>query len=186
MHYNNGTDIRTAVALARSSTVAVVVVHDIEAERHDRTSLSLPGNQDALVAAVAAANPRTVVVLETGAAVLMPWLSSVHAAARDLVSRPSRPGTSLVDLLSGRVNPSGKLPVTFPTAASPAAMPDDTAADLRRRRRPDRLRRRDRTSATAGTRPTRSPALFSFGYGLSYTRFHFAGLAGAKPRPPAA
>jgi beta-glucosidase len=172
VHYDDGSDIRDAAALARRSDVAVVVVYDVESERHDRTSLALPGNQDALVAAVAAANPRTVVVLETGSAVLMPWQPSVPTVLETWYPG-EQAGTSLVDLLSGQADPGGKLPVSFP--ASPGQMPDNTLASF---------------GGTGGKTIYAddinvgyrwygahqvSPA-FDFGYGLSYTRFQFSGL----------
>jgi beta-glucosidase len=172
LRYANGVSIPLATALAKQSQVAIVVVHDSQSEHHDRTSLALPGNQDALVRAVAAVNPNTIVVLQTGSAVLMPWLNSVRAVLETWYPGEAA-GTSLVDLLSGRVNPSGKLPVTFP--ASAAAMPANTAA----------------TFGGAGGRVVYAedvnvgyrwyqanqvqPA-FSFGYGLSYTHFKFSGL----------
>lgn len=174
LHYYSGADVRTAAAVARQSSAAIVVVHDTENERHDRTSLALPGNQDALIAAVAAANPRTIVVLETGAAVLMPWLASVPAVLETWYPGETA-GTSLLDLVSGKVNPSGKLPVSFPSAASPAAMPDATAATF---------------GGTAGRvlysddvnvgyrwyQANQVTPLFAFGYGLSYTGFRFSAL----------
>ena len=123
----------------------------------DRTSLQLPGEQDRLIAAVEAANPRTIVVLETGAAVLMPWLAQTPALLETWYPGETA-GTSLADLLSGEVNPSGKLPVSFPV--SEAAMPDDTAGHLRGRRRARRSTTTGSTSATAGTRTTRARLRF--------------------------
>ena len=172
VHYDDGHDLRAAAALAKRSAAAVVVVYDVESERHDRTSLALPGNQDALVSAVAAANPRTVVVLETGSAVLMPWLPSVNAVLETWYPG-AQAGTSLVDVLSGRVNPSGKLPVTFP--ASSTRMPDNTAATFGGSRgKPIYADDVNVGYRWYGTHQV-SPA-FSFGYGLSYTRFQFSGL----------
>ena len=172
VHYDDGSDIREAAALARRSDVAVVVVHDIESERHDRTSLALPGNQDALVAAVAAANPRTIVVLETGSAVLMPWLASVNAVLETWYPG-EQAGTSLVDLLSGRADPSGKLPVSFPQ--SPGQRPDNTPATFGgtggRTIYADDINVGYRWYGAHQVVPA-----FDFGYGLSYTRFQFSGL----------
>jgi beta-glucosidase len=172
LHYYDGADIRTAAAVARLSTVAVVVVSDLEEERHDRTTLTLPGNQNALVAAVAAANPRTIVVLETGSAVLMPWLSSVPALLETWYPGETA-GPALVDLLSGKVNPSGKLPVSFPTAESPGAMPDATASTFGgvdgQVLYADGLDVGYRWYEANQVQP-----LFPFGFGLSYTRFQFS------------
>jgi beta-glucosidase len=174
LHYYDGVDIRTAAAVAHRASAAVVVVHDTESERHDRTSLELPGNQNALVAAVAAANPRTIVVLETGAAVLMPWLASVPAVLETWYPGDTA-GSSLLDLVSGKVNPSGKLPVSFPSAASPTAMPDATAATFGgvggRVLYSDDLNVGYRWYQANHVTP-----LFAFGTGLSYTRFRFSGL----------
>jgi beta-glucosidase len=172
VHYDNGTDIHEAAALAGRSDAAVVVVYDVESERHDRTSLALPGNQDALVAAVAAANPRTIVVLETGSAVLMPWLPSVHAVLETWYPG-EQAGASLVDLLSGRADPGGKLPVSFP--ASPNQMPDSTAAAFGgaggRTIYADGINVGYRWYGAHNVTPA-----FAFGYGLSYTRFQFSNL----------
>ncbi|HEX3541058.1 MAG TPA: glycoside hydrolase family 3 C-terminal domain-containing protein [Acidimicrobiales bacterium] len=174
LRYDPGADVRSAAALARHVSVAIVVVHDVEAERHDRTSLVLPGNQNALVAAVAAANPRTVVVLESGSAVLMPWINAVPAVLETWYPGETA-GTSLVAVLSGRVNPSGKLPVSFPKAETPAAMPDATAATFGgtngQVQYADNLNVGYRWYQANNVAP-----LFSFGYGLSYTGFRFSHL----------
>ena len=151
----------------------MVVLHDVEAERHDRTTLELPGDQDALVRAVAAANPRTIVVLETGSAVLMPWLSSVRAVLETWYPGQES-GQSLLDLLSGQVDPSGKLPVTFP--ASPTLRPDVTEAAY------GGLQGRVDYSddINVGYRwyeANQVEPAFSFGYGLSYTTFGFSDLS---------
>jgi beta-glucosidase len=178
LRYSDGTDTAEAAALARSSQVAVVVVHDVEAERVDRTNLALSTQQNALVAAVAAANPRTIVVLETGSAVLMPWLSHVSAVLETWYPGEVA-GTSLVDLLTGKVDPSGKLPVTFP--ASGALMPAGTATTFGgvngQTAYSEGLAVGYRWYQEQGIRPA-----FSFGFGLSYTRFGFSELA-VSPAP---
>jgi beta-glucosidase len=178
VRYATGASVPAAAAMAGHSEVAIVVVHDTQSEHHDRASLALPGNQDALVHEVAAANPNTIVVLQTGSAVLMPWLNSVKAVLETWYPGQEA-GTSLVDLLSGRVNPSGKLPVTFPATA--AVMPTNTAA----------------TWGGVGGKVTYAEGInvgyrwyqanqaqpaFSFGYGLSYTRFRFSGIQTAVTR----
>lgn len=107
-----------AVAAASAAEVAVVVVglnHDTETEGRDRTTLDLPPEQNELVAAVAAANDRTVVVVNAGAPVHMPWRGDV-AAVVQLWYPGQEGGHALADVLSGDVNPSGRLPTTFPAS----------------------------------------------------------------------
>jgi beta-glucosidase len=170
--YSDGSNIPAAADLARRAQVAVVVVYDVESEGRDRLALQLPGTQDRLIEAVEAANPRTVVVLETGSAVLMPWLSRTPALLETWYPGQTA-GTSLVDLLSGAVNPSGKLPVTFP--ASAAAMPDSTPATFGgvggQTRYTDGVAVGYRWYDEQGVQPA-----FSFGYGLSYTQFRISNL----------
>jgi beta-glucosidase len=181
LRYADGSNLAAAVALARESQVAVVVVHDVEAERVDRSTLALSSDQDALVTAVAGANPRTVVVLETGSAVLMPWLPRV-AAVLETWYPGEQAGNSLVDLLTGRVNPSGKLPVTFPALGSqmPAGTPSTFGGVNGQTLYAEGLAVGYRWYEERGVRPA-----FSFGYGLSYTHFSFSGLT-VRPAPAGA
>ena len=122
-------DISQAVAAAKSASSAVVVVSDdTETEAADRPGLNLPSAQNELISAVAAANPHTVVVVDAGAPVVMPWLSQV-AAVVDAWYPGESNGTALASVLFGQVDPSGHLPVTFPEdlsqvpAFSPAQFP---------------------------------------------------------------
>jgi beta-glucosidase len=105
------------VALAREVDVAVLVVgttEEVESEGFDRASLSLPGRQDELVRRVAAANPNTVVVVNAGAPVLMPWASDVAAVL--LAWFPGQEfGNALADVLLGLAEPGGRLPTTWPS-----------------------------------------------------------------------
>jgi beta-glucosidase len=118
-----------AVALAADSDIAVVVVgttEEVESEGFDRTSLSLPGRQDELVARVAAVNPRTVVVVNAGAPVLLPWADDVAAVL--LAWFPGQEfGDALADVLLGRVEPGGRLPTTWPLSdvGHPSVTPVD-------------------------------------------------------------
>jgi beta-glucosidase len=170
--YQSGTDLARAVYAARTAKVAVVVVHDVEAEGHDRTTLALPDGQDALVSAVARANPHTIVVLETGAPVLMPWLGQVKAVLETWYPG-QQAGNSLVDLLTGATDPGGKLPVTWP--ASESARPDTTVATFGGAH--GHVDYSD--GIDVGYRwyqVHRVTPAFPFGYGLSYTRFAFSDL----------
>src|SRR5205823_14014623 len=102
---------------ARNADIAVVFANDNETEGVDRDSLELPGMQDQLIEAVARANPRTIVVLNTGGPVLMPWLSHVPALIESWYTG-QEDGNALAAVLFGDVNPAGKLPMTFPARAN--------------------------------------------------------------------
>jgi beta-glucosidase len=120
-----GVDIEQAVAAARQVDVAVLFLSNKDAEAVDRTSLSLPGYQDRLVEAVAAANPRTVVVLNTGGPVLMPWLDKV-AGVLEAWYPGEEDGNAIASVLFGDTDPGGRLPITFPRslADTPANTPE--------------------------------------------------------------
>ncbi len=126
VEYDPGTDANAAAALAKASDVAVVFVHQPTSEGGDVPSLSLPGQQDALVAAVAAANPHTIVVIESGGPVSMPWIDQVSAVLEAWYPG-TRGGEAIASILFGDVNPSAKLPVTFAKTEAdlphPAAQP---------------------------------------------------------------
>jgi beta-glucosidase len=105
--------IATAVAAARKAEMAIVFVGHKVGEGADRMTLALPNDQDALIAAVAAANPRTIVVLQTGGAVTMPWLNKV-AAVLEMWLPGDAFGPAAARLIFGDDEPGGRLPVTFP------------------------------------------------------------------------
>jgi beta-glucosidase len=105
--FDSGADPASAATLARTSQVAVVFAVQHSSEGMDLENLSLPDNQDALIEAVAAANPRTIVVLETGGAVLMPWIDKV-AAVVEAWYPGIRGSEAIANVLFGDVNPSGK------------------------------------------------------------------------------
>jgi beta-glucosidase len=125
VQYDGGTDPVAAARLAKASDVAIVFVNQPSSEGIDHPSLSLPGNQDALVGAVAAANPHTIVVLETGGAVTMPWIGQVSAALEAWYPG-IRGAEAIANILFGEVNPSAKLPLTF--AQSDADLPHPNLA----------------------------------------------------------
>lgn len=110
--------LAAAASLAASSDIAVVfagLTPEWESEGFDRPTLALPGLQDALIARVAAANPRTVVVLQAGSAVGMPWAGAVAGVVQAWYSG-NEVGNAIADVLYGRVNPAGRLPLTIPVS----------------------------------------------------------------------
>lgn len=164
-----GDAIAQAVAAAKASDVAVVFAADFSAETFDRPNLSLPGDQDALITAVADANPRTVVVLNTAGPVVMPWLSKVGAVIEAWYPG-EQDGAAIAAVLAGDVNPSGHLPVTFPTSMAKSAVPSNaqwpgiglTSSYS------EGLQVGYRFNHATGTKP-----LFPFGFGLSYTSYSY-------------
>ena len=166
--------LAAAVTAAKSASVAVVVVSDdTQSEATDRLSLNLPSAQDELISAVAAANPHTVVVINAGAPVAMPWLPAV-AGVLDAWYPGQTSGTSLASVLFGRTDPGGHLPVSFP--ASLSQVPASTTAQFPGNGT-DVLYSE---GVNVGYRWYDAKAitpLFPFGFGLSYTRFAFSGLS---------
>lgn len=165
--------IAQAVSAAKASQVAVVVVGDHESEATDRVRIGLSAGQNQLIEQVAAANPNTIVVLNTGAPVLMPWINQV-AGVLEAWYPGEQDGAALAAVLFGQVNPSAKLPMTFPASASqipastPAQFPGvNGVADYS-----EGLLVGYRWYDAKGLTP-----LFPFGYGLSYTTFGFSHLA---------
>ncbi len=166
--------LAAAVAAAKSASTAVVVVSDdTESEATDRLSLNLPSAQDELISDVAAANPHTVVVVDAGAPIAMPWLSQA-ASVVDAWYPGQSNGTSLADVLFGKVDPSGHLPVTFPTslsqvpASAAAQFPGVNGQVLYSEGLDVGYRWYDANNLAP---------LFPFGFGLSYTKFAFSHLS---------
>ncbi|MFB4304219.1 glycoside hydrolase family 3 protein [Actinomadura sp. NTSP31] len=115
-HLPEDEELAAAVEAARAADVAIVIVgtnDDVESEGFDRTTLALPGRQDELVSAVAATNPRTVVVVNAGAPVLMPWRDEVAAVLWAWLPGQEG-GDAIADVLTGAAEPGGRLPTTFP------------------------------------------------------------------------
>jgi len=183
--YRDGSVIAEAVAQAKKADVAIVFATKWATEGRDAADLSLPNGQDALIAAVAAANPRTVVVLETGNPVDMPWLNQT-AAVLEAWYPGGKGGEAIANVLFGKVNPSGHLPVTFP--ASTAQLPRQQIDGF------GELEPNFAGDVPAGAKVaanyniegsdvgyrwfarTGAKALFPFGHGLSYTTFASSGL----------
>ncbi len=186
----DGSDADAAVRAAGQADVVVLVAEQWSNESLDHPDLALPHGQDALIAAVAAANPRTIVVLQTGGPVTMPWLAAVPAVLEAWYSG-ERGGRAIADVLTGRIDPSGRLPVTFPVAETQLPRPtlpdhETTANNAEETPKgPWFTVNYDIESADVGyrwfLREQRTP-LFAFGHGLAYTRFEHGGLR-ATPGP---
>jgi beta-glucosidase len=189
LQFKAGDDTAAAAAVAKQSDVAIVFVQQWESEGMDLPTLALPDNQDALVEAVAAANPHTIVVLENGSPVLMPWADKVQGILEAWYGG-SRGATALANVLTGAVDPSGKLANTFPLSDSD--LPHQTIPPL-----PAADKGQGASAVNAGS-DARShysvtydeglkvgykwydaehkPVLFPFGFGLSYTSFSYSNL----------
>jgi beta-glucosidase len=191
VQYDAGTDPSSAAALAKTADVAIVFAYQWESEDMDLDSLSLPENQDALIAKVATANPHTIVVLETGGPVTMPWANQVSAILEAWYAG-SRGAEAVAGVLFGDVNPSAKLPLTFPQNEADLPHPN--------------LVKPPESSTTRGDDPEawkkiaaglpsfqikydeglkvgykwydaeNKQVLFPFGYGLSYTSYSYSNL----------
>jgi beta-glucosidase len=185
--FDSGADPAKAAALAKQSDVAIVFAHQWASEGMDLSDLSLPNNQEALIQQVASANPRTIVVLESGTAVTMPWLDKASGVLEAWYPG-SKGADAVANILFGDVNPSAKLPMTFPRSI----------ADLPRQK-VDAPPKGDRGLAAVLTPgeakatfsvhydegvkvgykwydAEKKPVLFPFGYGLSYTTYAYSGL----------
>lgn len=172
--FDPGMDAAAAAALAAKADVAIVFVTQHDSEGYDG-SLELSGNQDALVAAVAAANPKTVVVVETGGAVFMPWASRAPAILQAFYPG-IRGGPAIARILTGKVNPSGRLPISFPASSDQLAHPQ--IAGLGAPGETPTAVIYDEGAAIGykwydakGYKP-----LWAFGHGLSYTSFALSDL----------
>ena len=170
--YDPGTDFAAAAKLAAVSDVAIVFVNQHTTEGRDVPNLSLPDNQDQLVSQVAAANPHTIVVLETGGPVLMPWIDNVSAVLEAWYPG-IRGGEAIANILFGEVNPSAKLPVTFPKSEADLPHPaiPETSPPASEINYTEGLKVGYKWFDAEGKEP-----LFPFGFGLSYTTFSYSGL----------
>ena len=185
--YDSGSNLLSAAMLAKNSDLAIVFAYQWESEGMDLPSLSLSGNQNALIEQVAAANPHTIVVLESGSAVTMPWIDKVAGVVEAWYGGSSG-HAALANVLVGTVNPSGKLPITFPKSDGDLphlTIPALPAEDLRM------------SANSSGTQPLtyavhydegaevgykwfeaqHKQPLFPFGFGLSYSTFAYSSLS---------
>jgi beta-glucosidase len=191
VQFDSGADPAAAAALAKNSDVAIIFAYQWESEGMDLPSLALPEHQDDLIAKVAAANPHTVVVVESGGPVTMPWADKVSAILEAWFAGSSG-SDAVANVLFGDVNPSAKLPLTFPRSEAdlphpkivqppPESIPNDTLPDVWKQ-------------IATGLAPfqvtydegvkvgykwydaEKKTVLFPFGHGLSYTTFSYSGL----------
>jgi beta-glucosidase len=190
VNFDAGTNAASAAELAKTADVAVVFADQYMSESGDAPSLALPGRQDDLIAAVAAANPRTVVVLITGTPVTMPWIDHV-AAVMEAWYPGIAGGQAIANLVFGNTNPSGKLPITF--ARSERDLPHDRIFGLSSGSADpnslgdwvsdDQTRQTFVADYSEGVRfgykwfdSEHKEPLFPFGFGLSYTKFKYGDL----------
>jgi beta-glucosidase len=177
IEYDSGTDLKSAVSLAKGSDLAIVFAYQWMSEDMDLPSLSLPDNQDALIEQIAAANPRTIVVLETGTAVTMPWLDKV-AAVVEAWYAGSAGHKALANVLVGNVNPAGKLPITFPK--SETDLPHPVIPPLPSQDQALSYAVHYDEGPQVGYKwyeTQHKQPLFAFGFGLSYTTYAYSDLS---------
>ena len=200
VQFNSGADPAAAAALAKTADVAIIFTYQWESEGMDLDSLSLPEHQDDLIAKVAAANPHTVVVIESGSPVTMPWVDQVSGILEAWYAG-SRGAEAVANVIFGDVNPSAKLPMTFPK--SEADLPHPTVVKPPRESVPNYRQHDVWKQIAAGLTAFQvtynegvkvgykwydaenKPVLFPFGYGLSYTTYSYSNLKvtpGKNPR----
>lgn len=187
VQFDSGADRESAATLAKKSDIAIVFASQWTSEGMDLPNLSLPENQDALIEQVAAANPKTIVVLETGTAVTMPWLDKVSGVVEAWYAG-SKGDEAVANILFGRVNPSAKLPMTFPRSEADLPHPNLVTPSLGDHNHGPE-------GNEGGAKPTfevhydeglkvgykwydaeNKKPLFPFGYGLSYTTYAYSEL----------
>jgi beta-glucosidase len=190
VEFDSGSDPASAAALAQRSDVAIVFAWRWESEGQDSSSLALPSGQDELIAQVAAANPHTIVVLETGNPVSMPWVNNVSAILEAWFAGSSG-DHALANLLFGDVNPSGKLPITFPKSEADLPHLKIVQPPPNNEGPPGPNHWKHileglpafQTNYDEGLKvgykwydAEKKPVLFPFGYGLCYTTYEYSDL----------
>ena len=191
VQFDSGADPSAAAALAKNSDVAIIFAYQWESEGMDLPSLALPEHQDDLIAKVAAANPHTVIVVESGGPVTMPWADKVSAILEAWFAGSSG-SDAVANVLFGDVNPSAKLPLTFPRTE--ADLPHPTVVQPPPESIPDDKRPDVWNQIATGLAPfqvtydegvkvgykwydaEKKAVLFPFGHGLSYTTYSYSGL----------
>ena len=193
--FDPGTDPKSAANLAKSADLAIVFAYQWLAEDMDVPSLSLPNNQDALIEQVAAANPHTIVVLETGTAVTMPWIDRVAGVVEAWYAGSSG-HRALANVLVGDVNPAGKLPLSFPKSEADLPHPDAPKIPSESQTRAGDVADNGAPTANASAHAgyavhydegpevgykwyeaQNKKPLFPFGFGLSYATYAYSGLS---------
>ena len=187
VQYDSGANPASAAALAKRSDVAIVFVYQWISEGMDLENLSLPVKQDEIIEAVAAANPKTIVVLETGTAVTMPWIDKVGAVLEAWYGG-SGGAEAVVNILNGDVNPSAKLPMTFPKGEADLPHPrlvkpgpgqTGEAAVMKSGEAKPTFSVNYAEGLKVGYKwydAEKKAVLFPFGFGLSFTTFAYSGL----------
>ncbi|HYM77266.1 MAG TPA: glycoside hydrolase family 3 C-terminal domain-containing protein [Candidatus Dormibacteraeota bacterium] len=199
VQFASGADPAAAAALAKSVDVAIIFAYQWESEGMDLPSLSLPEHQDDLIAKVAAANPHTVVVVESGGPVTMPWVGQVSAILEAWYAG-SNGSDAVANVLFGDVNPSAKLPLTFPRTE--ADLPHPTVVQPPPASVPNYMQREVWKQIASGLAPfpvnydegvkvgykwydaEKKPVLFPFGFGLSYTTYSYSNLKVTPGKTP--
>jgi len=185
--FDSGANPASAAELASKSDVALVFAYQWMSEDMDLSNLSLPENQDALIEKVARANPHTIVILETGSAVTMPWIDQVSGVVEAWYAG-SRGADAVANILFGDINPSAKLPITFPMNVADLPHPSlqkppsdgvGLAAVMKSGEAEPTFAVHYDEGLKVGYKwydAENKQVLFPFGYGLSYTTFEYASL----------
>ncbi len=187
VQFDSGANLESAAELAKKSDVAIVFAHQWTSEGMDLPNLSLPDYQDGLIEQVAAANPKTIVVLETGTAVTMPWIDRVSGVVEAWYAG-SKGANAVANILFGDVNPSAKLPMTFPRSEDDLPHPQLVTPPPEAKSVGEGMKTGEAKASFSvhydeGVKvgykwydAENKPVLFSFGYGLSYTTYSYSGL----------
>jgi len=187
VQFDSGANPENAAVLAKNSDIAIVFAYQWMSEGMDLENLSLPVKQDELIKTVAAANPKTIVVLETGTAVTMPWLDKVGAVLEAWYGG-SKGAEAVANILNGDTNPSAKLPMTFPLnevdlphphLVKPGPGQKGEAAVMKTGEAKPTFSVSYDEGLKVGYKwydAEKKTVLFPFGYGLSYTTFAYSGL----------
>src|ERR1700686_4311848 len=197
VQFDSGADPAAPAGVAKSADVAIIFAYQWESEGMDLDSLSFPHHQDDLIAKVAAANPRTVIVIESGGPVTMPWVDQVSAILEAWFAG-SRGAEAVANVIFGEVNPSAKLPLTFPKSEADLPHPmivkppkATTDADKQGWKRIAAGLPAFQVTYNEGGKvgykwydAEKKPVLFPFGYGLSYTTYSYSNLTVTRGKNP--